>query len=341
MAITPQAIKDQEFQTKFRGYDPIEVKGYLELVAEEFFELLEKVRQQEEEIEVLSQEKGLLDEMNAKLEDDIETALKTTDDVRKEGEEKDAARAELEKEIEELQTAQADLEEEQKEWEEEVIAAEGRVAEFEEKLRKSQSEKDTLQNKLEMLEEQIKELKGEEIDFKRTIGAAQRFVDQLKASAETEASELLQSSEEKAAAALQAARNEIERLRQDAFAELSRLPEEIALLNQQKRQVREDLRETLNSYLEQIDSFSEVDETVKEYEFDELFQKIELTDELTAALDEEVSDHKSSEELFDEGEELDLELPEDGEDDDDEDDQKDDLRKKLEEGGIAYLSDDS
>ena len=85
MAITPQAIKDQEFQTKFRGFDPIEVKGYLELVAEEFFELLEKVRQQEEEIEVLSQEKGLLEEMNAKLEDDIETALKTTDDVRKEG----------------------------------------------------------------------------------------------------------------------------------------------------------------------------------------------------------------------------------------------------------------
>ena len=120
MAITPQAIKDQEFQTKFRGYDPIEVKGYLELVAEEFFELLEKVRQQEEEIEVLSQEKGLLNEMNAKLEDDIETALKTTDDVRKEGEEKDAARAELEKELEELQTAQADLEEEQKELKEKL-----------------------------------------------------------------------------------------------------------------------------------------------------------------------------------------------------------------------------
>lgn len=30
MAITPQAIKDQEFQVKFRGYDTVEVKAYLE-----------------------------------------------------------------------------------------------------------------------------------------------------------------------------------------------------------------------------------------------------------------------------------------------------------------------
>ena len=44
MSITPQAIKDQEFQVKFRGYDAIEVKAYLELLAEEFFELHEQIR---------------------------------------------------------------------------------------------------------------------------------------------------------------------------------------------------------------------------------------------------------------------------------------------------------
>jgi cell division septum initiation protein DivIVA len=231
--------------------------------------------------------------------------------------------------------------EEQKEWEDEVIAAEGRVAEFEEKLRKSESEKDGLQNKMEMLEEQIKELKGEEVDFKRTIGAAQRFVDELKASSEKEASELIQSSEEKASAALQAARDEIERLRQDAFTELSRLPEEIAQLNHQKRQVQGDLRETLHAYLEQIESFSDADETVKEYEFDELFQKIELSDDSAEESDEEGSAQTAPDEQPEDGEALDLELPLDNEEDDDEDEQKDDLRKKLEEGGIAYLSDDS
>ena len=49
MSITPQAIKDQEFQVKFRGYDAIEVKAYLELLAEEFFELHEARSRQDEE----------------------------------------------------------------------------------------------------------------------------------------------------------------------------------------------------------------------------------------------------------------------------------------------------
>lgn len=340
MAIIPQAIKDQEFQSKFRGYDPIEVKGYLELVAEEFFELLEKVRQQDEEIEALSQEKGLLEEMNVKLEAEIETALQTTEDVRKESLAKDDIRAELEKEIEELQTARADLEEEQKEWEEEVIAAEGRVAEIGEKLNKRESENDGLRKKIELLEEQIKEFKNDDFDFKKTIGAAQRFVDEMKARAEEEASELIQSSETKASAALQAARDEIERLRQDAFTELSRLPEEIALLNQQKKQVRQDLRETLSSYLEKIDSFSEVDETVKEYDFDELFQKIELNVDPADHSDTEGSVEDSAGEAADEDEKLELDLSSDDDEEDEEAEPKEDLRKKLEEGGIAYLSDD-
>ena len=340
MAIIPQAIKDQEFQSKFRGYDPIEVKGYLELVAEEFFELLEKVRHQDEEIEALSQEKGLLEEMNLKLEADIETALQTTEDVRKESLAKDEVRAELEKEIEELQTARADLEEEQKEWEEEVIAAEGRVAEIEEKLKKSESRNDGLQKKIEQLEEQLNEFRSEEFDFKRTIGAAQRFVDELKTKAEEEASELIQSSEKKASAALQAARDEIERLRQDAFAELSRLPEEIALLNQQKKQVRQDLRETLSSYLEKIDSFSEVDETVKEYDFDELFQKIELIVEPADDSDTEHPAEEPADESVAEDEKLELDLSSDDDEEDEVEEPKEDLRKKLEQGGIAYLSDD-
>ena len=342
MAITPQAIKDQEFQTKFRGYDTIEVKGYLELIAEEFFELLEKIHQLEGEVGALSSEKELLEEMNKKLETDIETALQTTDDVREKSTEKDAERSELEKEIEELQTAQADHEAELKEWEDEVVAAEGRVQEIEEKLRESQSEVDVLQKKLEMLEEQNKELKDEEIDFKRTIGAAQRFVDDLKANAEEEASTLLQSSEEKAAAALQAARDEIERLRQDAFNELTRLPEEIAQLNRQKRQVQEDLRKTLHDYLEQIESFSEVEDTVKEYEFDELFQKIELSDTLLNVDEEEAeSDDEAVDESPADDDELNLETStKEGESDEDEE-TSEDLRKKLEEGGVAYLSDDS
>jgi len=58
--LTPQAIKDQDFQIKFRGYDAIEVKAYLELLAEDFFELTEQNRIYEGETESLKTELELL-----------------------------------------------------------------------------------------------------------------------------------------------------------------------------------------------------------------------------------------------------------------------------------------
>jgi len=354
MAITPQAIKDQEFQVKFRGYDTIEVKAYLDLVAEEFFELLEKVRHQEDEIEELQQQKGLLEELNKNLESDIETALQTTEDIRSECADKDVKTAELNKEIEELQTALADFEEERKDFEEEISAAEGRVSEVEEKLRKSENTIDGLGNKIELLEEQIRELKDEEIDFKRTIGAAQRFADDLRDNARDEAESLkqeseekaqalLQSSEEKAATALQSARDEIERLRQEAFAELSRLPDEIDQLTQQRNRVRDELRETLTKHMEQLDSFTEADEDVKHYEFDELFQKIDIPENIIAAPALAPVQSEDSDKLLDELSDIDMDLTfsEELDSEPSDENEDEDLRNKLDEGGIAYLSDDS
>jgi DivIVA domain-containing protein len=74
MTITPQAIRDQDFQTRFRGYDAIEVKGYLELVAEEFFELLEKIRHQEEIIQGRDQETEQDETDRNRLEEQLQDA---------------------------------------------------------------------------------------------------------------------------------------------------------------------------------------------------------------------------------------------------------------------------
>lgn len=350
MAITPQAIKDQEFQTKFRGYDTIEVKAYLELVAEEFFELLERVRLQEEEIAELTQKKDLLQEVNERLEADIEAAAARTEELRQELAEKEENIAEQAKEIDELQVAQADFEVERNEFEEEISAAEGRVSDIEEKLRDVRLEADGMRNKIQMLEEQNRELKNGEVDFKRTIGAAQQFADSLKKNAREEAQKLQQESEAKASSMLQAAREEIEQLRQSAFAELSRLPREIEELSSQKRKVREELRELLAGYLEKVESFAGSDEQVKHYDYDELFQKIEIpdepaaygvyeeTEEVAAALEAEEIEEEQRDELDDI--DMELPLPEDlNLDRNSSDEEEDDLRNKLEEGGIAFLSD--
>ena len=218
------------------------------------------------------------------------------------------------------------------------------------KLREVKLEAGGMRNKIQMLEEQNRELKNGEVDFKRTIGAAQQFADSLKKNAREEAQKLQLDSETKAASMLKTAKEEIERLRQSAFAELSRLPQEIEQLSRQKRKVREELRELLAGYLEKVESFTDSSEQVKQYEYDELFQKIEIPDEPEAYdsyeeeenLVTEAAAGELEEEKRDELDDIDMELPlpEDlNLDRNSSDDEEDDLRNKLEEGGIAFLSD--
>lgn len=250
---------------------------------------MERLRQQEEEIGESKRQKELAEEVNTRLQDDVDAAQRMVEELRGTLAEKEAAEAERNKEIEEMQTALDDFEEERKEFEEELSEAEARVSDREEKLRESRVEMDNLRNKIAFLDEQNRELKKEEVDFKRTIGVAQRFADDLmeKTKLETEtlvrqseqrAEEVLAASEEKAAMALQAARDEIERLRREAYAELSRLPEEIEQLSRQRKRVRDELRSILTGHLEQLESFAVDDEEVSRYDYDELFQKIDFSE---------------------------------------------------------------
>lgn len=279
MAITPQAIKDQEFQSKFRGYDAVEVKAYLELVAEEFFELLEQMRKQEQEIAELQQEVELSGEIKQNLEDDIAVSQRTVDELRQELAAYQAKEEEFNKDVEEMQTALEDFDQERSEYEEEISATEARVSEKDEKLQESRAEAEGLRNKIEILEEQNRELQKGEVDFKRTIGAAQHFAD-----------DLTQKTEEKTSAALQAAQEEIEELRQQAFETLSRLPEEISQLCVQRKRVREELREILTKHLAELDNFSDQDEEITTYEYNELFPQITLLDSGQESESDELDD---------------------------------------------------
>jgi len=359
MAITPQAIKDQEFQNRFRGYDPIEVKAYLELVAEEFFELREQIRALNNDVAERDQEKELFEELKEKLESDRQRAIDASKMLKQQCEEQDSTLAELTKELDELQMAQADFEQERHEFEEDVSTSEARVSTVEAELKKSQGLAEKLKSKISLLEEQNQELKNEEVDFKRTIGAAQKFVDELKKNAQEQAAQLAQQSEQRAQElltssqrqanqSLQSARQEIEKLRKDAFAELSRLPQEIEKLNHQRQRIRDELREILTVHLDQLNSFTEVEEHVKHYEYDELFQKIELpaamlpSDPVQASGAGGQDPGERESDFLDELDaiNMDLDLPAEASleirDDSDDDD---DLRNKLEQGGVAYLSD--
>jgi len=269
---TPQAIKDQDFQLKFRGYDAIEVKAYLELLAEDFFEVTEQNRLQSEALASLLREKDNL-AAEVRLSQENAEGIQSEIDQRYQG--KDKENSELRAQAEEAKSKTLTLEDENR-------ALRGKVVGLEEKLAggvgasiHEKAEIEKLRTKIGLLEEQNKELKEQGYDFKTTILAAQKFADSLR-----------QSSEEEAQRMMEKARADVQKFRTEASAELSRLPKEIEKLHQQRIQVREELRSMLNSYLEALAIFPDHEVAEREDDLADLFESILLPDDDNADPDD-------------------------------------------------------
>ncbi|MEE4242824.1 MAG: DivIVA domain-containing protein [Desulfopila sp.] len=262
MAITPQAIKDQEFMIKFRGYDTVEVKAYLELIAEEFFELLEQVRQQIDELDVIVEERDVLQADKRRLQEELNATRGSTDEIRSEFAERDTEVAGLRSEIQTLKAKISDLEQQSSSKDREIADTQMKVKQKEQIIQTEKDRNDKLLARLDDLEKQNTQLRSEEIDFKSTLVAAQQFTTEMK-----------RKSEQEAKAIITKAKSEAEKIRQDTFAELASYPAEIDRLKAMRNKVRHDLEEVLQLCMENLDIFKEEQE---QEDYGELFQKIKL-----------------------------------------------------------------
>lgn len=280
--LTPQAIKDQEFQIKFRGYDAIEVKAYLELLAEDFFELTEQNRLHGEEIESLKTELEFLQREKDNVAAEMRLGQENSESIQAQIDQgykhKDQEISELKTELEKARASAQALELENRTLQNSVNGMQSNLTGGAGESLSGQAEIEKLRAKNELLEEQNRELKKEGLDFKTTIVAAQKFADSLRQTSEEEALRIKQSSEEEAARIMEIAQAEVQKFRAEANAELVKLPKEIEKLQRQKNNVREDLRTTLHSYLEALELTFEKDSTVKDDDLSELFQTISLPD---------------------------------------------------------------
>ncbi len=248
--LTPQAIKDQEFEIKFRGYDNVEVKSFLELLAEDFFVLAEENRELVLEIESLKFEISEAKLRRESLERKLEEKKNIVEGAQHERDERILSR---EGQIAELQDQLKAVSSENAALTENVLAYQNLVNELEERLTEAGrenthlgSEVERLNGRIEILEEQNKDLKQEGSEFKTTILAAQKFADSLRLEAEQEAERILED-----------ARKEVELVREEAEVEIARLPLEIRVLEERKAQVRGELQAVLTRYLDELDLFPE------------------------------------------------------------------------------------
>jgi hypothetical protein len=81
-------------------------------------------------------------------------------------------------------------------------------------------------------------------------------------------------SEKEARELMDQAREDVETFRRKAHEELARLPLEIERLQKKRIEARDELRMVLNSYLHDLDIFTEVEAAETEDDLSELFQSI-------------------------------------------------------------------
>jgi len=282
--LTPQAIKDQEFQIKFRGYDAIEVKSYLELLAEDYFELHEQNRVQAEEVESLVTEQEILLKEQERLENEVRLGQENNEEIQYEIQDgykqKNEEIEELKKQVEEFKVTVAQLEEENDSYSEKIAELVKQRSLESQTMVVEEGELGKLRDKLELAEEKNRELIQEGLDFKTTILAAQKFADNLR-----------ETSEQESHALMAQAKADAEKFRKEAKEELAHLPKEIDALQKKKMEVREELEAVLHLYLENLDVFPEIKRESWEDDQSDLFQSIQLSDGEDLDLDNIDSDN--------------------------------------------------
>ncbi|MEO0128798.1 MAG: DivIVA domain-containing protein [candidate division WOR-3 bacterium] len=119
MAITPLEIRKQEFRKSLRGYDPHEVRSFLEMISNEMENLMRENASLNEKVKDLDAKIEDYRRMEKILQDTLTTTQKATEELR-EGAKKEAetiianARVEAQKFLREAQSELARIKEETK-----------------------------------------------------------------------------------------------------------------------------------------------------------------------------------------------------------------------------------
>lgn len=243
MTVTPQAIRDAEFQVKLRGYDQAEVKEYLERIAEDHLKLIERLDMQERSIEALSRDNHKLRQESKSCERKIIDARNTVEETKNTRLQEKEQFEKQEWELKTLRRAVGQLEEEKLASTKRQGLADIHIKKLQAGMLQEQSREKELLQRMQLLEKQNQAAQREESDLKKALATAQKLSDGM-----------IQDSEKQAREILTRARLEIEKLRRQAKEELAYFPAEIQRMREQHDKLKGQVRSILKNYLESFDN---------------------------------------------------------------------------------------
>lgn len=262
MTITPQNIKDTEFRTKMRGYDVVEVRTFLERIAEEYLGHIEQEKDRERRISELRDENDRLLAENEGWANEVARSREANEQLT---EEHRLQKEQYEKQKRKIKTCQLTIDRLQQE-NLDILSKFGLVQKRLKGMKTIVVKERTLNkkmlNKIHSLESQNEQAKKEEAYLKKTLAAANKFSE-----------DLIQKSEQQASDIFNSTRREIERLRSEAKEELAYFPTEIKRMKEEYDMVRNQLRTIVSQYLESLDSNIAKEKSHQEGKQESLFRE--------------------------------------------------------------------
>lgn len=278
MTVTPQSIRDSEFQVKLRGYDQAEVREYLERIAEEYLRLIEHLDKREQSVKVLSRDNNKLREKSTSWKQDIVDARKAVDEIKNDCRQEKEQCEKQKQELKTLRKTVSQLEGEKRTTIKKLIFADTHIKKLKAGILQEQSRKKKLLQRIVLLEKENKDLQKEDNELKKTLATAQKFSEGM-----------IQESEKQASEVLNRARFEIDKLRCEAREELAHFPAEIKRMKEQHGKVKEQLRAIVNEYLESFEKSLAADGVLLAEKQDETAQDMTAFEEKPAAQEAQAS----------------------------------------------------
>ncbi len=243
MTITPQSIRDAEFKVKLRGYDKAKVQGFLDQVAEELLQCLEKLDRRQRSVEVLNQKIGIIREKSITWKKDVGEYRKTVESLTRQCREGNEKLNRQKQKLGKLHAIINRLEGEKQSVLKQLSAADSRVKEMKVGVAEERSVQNGLLQQIRKLEEQNRELR------QKNNLLEEKFTNQSQ-----QAEEVLEENQRQVEEDLYKARREVERMRDEAREELAMFPAEIQRMRAEYEQVKVRLRAIVNEYLENLEN---------------------------------------------------------------------------------------
>ena len=313
MALTPDDIAQKVFTPRFRGIDPVEVREFLLLAAAQITDLHDQIRQHKEQLDDQEKELSLAADDKKSFDDVLDVYKQKIDTLTAQLGEFRQQQANRDEEIKRVKQLLDGVQQERDNLKGELGRAQTSLSEAESKSRMSRAAIEGLRNKIVVIEAEKAELLSAAEQHQKTIDEARQQSDDLSEKTKLQVEQMVAEAKE-----------EIAELRDTASRELVAIREDIDTLNAQRRQLHTELRDLLHDHLDRLSEYTTGSGAPSKSEYDELFQKIDFAElaelEEDAALDELAVNEQTSDEQAGESEET--------------------LRTKLQDGGIAYLSDE-